>query len=149
LPLNSTNNNNENDQNINNITDQSIELKALKEQVQALMSSIKNSNNSNNNNDHNRNNNNGSGNSYNNNNNNNGNNEYQAPSRSRKATKNANIRVQGYNKEGYAIIYCHTHGTPSRNLTHNSCSCKYPGDMVHSAFDLFLHQYQLDPALQN
>ena len=98
--------NNKNEQPINNITDQSIELKALKEQVQALMSSISNNNGSNNNNDRNRNNNNGSGNSYNNNNNNNnGNNENQAPSRSRRATKNADVRAQGYDKEGYAITY--------------------------------------------
>ena len=129
LPTNIDNSNNQNDQTINNVTDQSIELKALKEQVQALMSTINNGNNSNNNDRNRNNNNNGSGNSYNNrNNNNNGNNENQAPSRSRKATKNADVRAQGYDKEGYAITYCHTHGT-SRNLTHTSCTCKYPGEL--------------------
>ena len=110
---------------INNITDQTIELKALKEQVQALMASIGSNNSSDSNDSNNKRNNhsNGSGNSYKNNDSNN-----QAPSRSRRATKSADDRAQGYDKEGYAITYCHTHGT-SRNLTHTSCSCKYPGDV--------------------
>ena len=114
-----------NDHTINNITDQTIELKALKEQVQALMNAFSSNDGSNNNKDHN-NRNNGSGNSYKN--NKNKNDENIAPSRSRRATKAADARAQGYDKEGYAITYCHTHGT-SRNLTHTSCSCMYPGDL--------------------
>jgi hypothetical protein len=123
LPINNNDNiDNSNDHTINNITDQSSELKALKEQVQALMATI--SNDSNNNNQNNRRNNN-TGNSYNNNNNNK---ENQTSSKSRRATKSADVRAQGYDKDGYAITYCHTHGT-SRNLTHTSCTCKYPGDV--------------------
>jgi hypothetical protein len=113
------------DHTINNITDQTIELKVLKEQVQALMATLDSNDGSNNNNDHN-NRNNGSGNSYKN--NDNGNKGNNAPSQSNQATKNADVRAQGYDKEDYAITYCHTHST-SRNLTHNSCSCKYPGDV--------------------
>ena len=127
IPITNDNIINETDHNINNISDQTIELKALKEQVQALMATIgNNSNDSNSNNDNRNNRNNGSGNSYKNNDNNNK--ENNAPSRSRRATKNADVRAQGYDKEGYAITYCHTHGT-SRNLTHTSCSCKYPGEL--------------------
>ena len=128
IPIGNDNIINETDHNINNINDQTIELKALKEQVQALMATINNNtNDSNSNNDTRNNRNNSSGN-----NNNNGEN---APSKSRQATKNADVRAQGYDKEGYAITYCHTHGT-SRNLTHNSCSCKYPGESHKKAATL-------------
>jgi hypothetical protein len=130
LPIINSNINNETDHNINNITDQTIELKALKEQVQALMATIGSNDSNHINNDNRNNRNNGSGNSYKNNNSDN-----QAPSKSRQATKNADVRAQGYDKEGYVITYCHTHGT-SRNLTHNSCSCKYPGDVHKKAATL-------------
>ena len=123
LPINNANTDNNNEQSINNTTVHANELQALKEQVQALMTTISNSssNDSSKNNDsNNRQRKNNSGNSY--------NDETQAPSKSRRATKGVDARAQGYDKEGYAITYCHTHGT-SRNLTHNSCSCRYPGDV--------------------
>ena len=127
LPINNNQENidNNNDHTINNTTDQSIELKALKEQVQALMATIGNSSSDDSNNNNRRNNNTGNG--YNNK-KNNSNNDKQASLTSRRATKSADVRAQGYDKDGYAITYCHTHGT-SRNLTHTSCTCLYPGDL--------------------
>jgi hypothetical protein len=35
--------------------------------------------------------------------------------------------IQGYDKEGYPIAYCWTHGI-GRNLKHTSSTCKYPKD---------------------
>jgi hypothetical protein len=39
----------------------------------------------------------------------------------------SNSPIQGYDKEGYPVAYCWTHGI-GRNLKHTSCTCKYPTD---------------------
>jgi hypothetical protein len=96
---------------INNImppTEHANELQILKEQVQSLLAAVSIKNKS-------------TGNSY-----EDSDEENQPPARqNRKPTKEYDIRAQGYDKAGFALTYCHTHGI-SRNLNHGSCNCKYP-----------------------
>ena len=44
--------------------------------------------------------------------------------------------AEGYDKDGYPIIYCHTHGI-SRNLTHGRMNCKLPSDTHKKEATLF------------
>ena len=44
-----------------------------------------------------------------------------------KGTTKKDSRAEGYDKDGYPIIYCHTNGI-SRKLTHSSINCKLLSD---------------------
>ena len=44
-----------------------------------------------------------------------------------KGTTKKDSRAEGYDKDGYPIIYCHTNGI-IRNLTHSSINCKLLSD---------------------
>ena len=52
--------------------------------------------------------------------------ETPTPSKPKGTTKKYS-RAQGYDNNGYPIIYCHTHGI-SCNLAHVSMNCDFPSD---------------------
>ena len=49
----------------------------------------------------------------------------QPSTRTSTPTPTTSSPIQGYDKEGYPISYCWTHGI-GRNLKHTSCGCKFP-----------------------